>query len=88
MPFTVLNYSSARPKILRHLLSELYSVYVYIAFWKCCATFTGCLQVWFCIYLVFGFLRWCGLFVHSMDNGLLFHMTQLANRSTIRSHCT
>jgi len=24
----------------------------------------------------------------TMDNGLLFHMTQPTNRSTTRSHCT
>ena len=30
-------------------------MYVYIVFWKCSATFTVCLQMSFCIYLLFDF---------------------------------
>jgi len=40
-------------------LSELYHIYVYIVFSKCCATFTGCLQVSLCICLVL-YLAFCG----------------------------
>ena len=48
-------------------------MYVYIVFWKCSATFTVCLQMSFCIYLVFGFFTVdVAFFIHDNLATLVF----------------